>query len=67
MAGHVINPPEGNAGYCRNGLGKGKSDEEGTDQPRPLGHGDQIDIVKGDFSPLQCLGDNRVDRFKMLS
>ena len=65
MTGHMINPLEGNGADRRDGLGEGKTYQQGTDQAGALGHGDETDISQVDPGPVEGLGDNGMDRLQV--
>ena len=55
MTGHVINADTGNIFHQRQGLGKGKADQERSHKSRALGGGNKVDIVQADLCLLERL------------
>jgi len=65
VAGHVVHPDAGNVPHHGQTLGKGKANQQGTDQARSLGGGDQVNIGKGEFCLGQGLVHHRPDGLDM--
>ena len=66
MPDNMVNPHIGDALYRRNGLGKGKADEQRADKAWSLGDGQAVKIVQGDACLFQGRLHHRIDVFQML-